>query len=130
MLRTLKAAVFSFALLILASVAAMADPSSDLRTPPPAPTPHLNGPKVYGVRPGHPFLYRIPCTGKRPIAFSAQKLPRSLKLDPNTGIISGTAPAKAGSFTVTLQASNSLGHDQRTFKIVVGETIGLTPQMG
>ena len=29
-------------------------------TPKPGPAPHINGPKVYGCRPGHPFLYRIP----------------------------------------------------------------------
>src|SRR5580698_5749720 len=34
-----------------------------LLTPPPPSKPHINGPEVYGVRPGSPFLYRIPCTG-------------------------------------------------------------------
>jgi len=34
-------------------------------TPKPGPKPHINGPKVYGAGPGHPFLYRIPCTGER-----------------------------------------------------------------
>ena len=31
-----------------------------LLTPKPGPAPKINGPKVYGCRPGHPFLYRIP----------------------------------------------------------------------
>ena len=31
--------------------------------------PKINGPKVQGCRPGRPFLYRIPCTGNRPITF-------------------------------------------------------------
>ena len=130
MLHTARFAVLSFAALVLTSLSALADQTSDFRTPPPAPTPHLNGPKVYGVRPGHPFLYRIPCTGTRPISFSAHHLPSSLKLNSKTGIISGTAPAKPGAYTVTLVASSSLGRDRRAFKIVVGETIGLTPQMG
>ena len=30
-----------------------------LLTPKPGPAPHINGPKVYGCRPGHPFIYRI-----------------------------------------------------------------------
>lgn len=36
---------------------------ADLRTPKPSATPRINGPKIYGERPGHPFLYRIPSTG-------------------------------------------------------------------
>jgi alpha-galactosidase len=104
--------------------------NSGLRTPPPPETPHINGPKVYGVRRGHAFLYRIPCTGKRPMQFSAQGLPRSLKLDVHSGIISGNAPPNAGGYVVTLEASNALGKDRRQLKIEVGDSIGLTPQMG
>jgi alpha-galactosidase len=130
MLLFARPALVSFAALLVFPLFTAADQPSDLRTPPPAPTPHLNGPKVYGVRPGHPFLYRIPCTGTRPISFSAAHLPSTLKLDANTGIISGVSPAEAGAYTVTLAASNSLGRDRRVFKIMVGDTIGLTPQMG
>jgi alpha-galactosidase len=114
----------------LTSCAAVAQKPSDLRTPPPPPTPQINGPTIYGVRPGHPLLYRIPCTGTRPIVFHARHLPASLRLNPRTGIISGTAPAERGTYTVALGAANSLGRDRRVFKIVVGDTIGLTPQMG
>ncbi|HWH67919.1 MAG TPA: NPCBM/NEW2 domain-containing protein, partial [Candidatus Sulfotelmatobacter sp.] len=32
-------------------------------TPKPGPAPRINGPKVYGCRPGSPFLYRIPAQG-------------------------------------------------------------------
>ena len=103
---------------------------SDLRTPKPLEIPHLNGPKLYGVRPSHPFLYRIPCTGQRPMRYSVKHLPHSLKLDRRSGTISGKAPLKAGEYFVTLQAANSLGKDTRSFEIVVGDRIGLTPQMG
>ena len=65
-------------------------------TPQPGPAPKINGPKVYGARPGHPFVYRIPCTGVRPIRFSAEGLPPSLHLDGNTGIISGNVPGATG----------------------------------
>jgi len=102
----------------------------DFRTPAPPDTPQLNGPRIYGVRPRHPFLYRIPATGKRPITFAAQGLPATLKLDRATGIIRGAAPDKPGQFAVTLTARNAQGKDKRPFKIVVGDTIGLTPQMG
>jgi hypothetical protein len=70
-----------------------AEPSSNILTPRPGPAPKINGPAVYGVRPGRPLLYRIPCTGTRPIHFSAEPLPGSLRLDAETGIITGNAPS-------------------------------------
>jgi len=99
-------------------------------TPRPGPEPRINGPKVYGCRPGRPFIYRIPCTGKRPISFSAENLPQTLKLDTATGIITGTAPEQRGEYLVTLKAINSRGSMQKPFKIVVGDTLALTPPMG
>jgi alpha-galactosidase len=100
-----------------------------LLTPAPKPQPRINGPLVYGCRPGHPFLYRIPCQGSRPISFSAKGLPSGLKLDPSTGIISGIVPGK-GEYNITIQATNSKGKDSRTFKIVAGDKLALTPPMG
>jgi len=99
-------------------------------TPRPGPTPQINGPKVYGCRPGRPFVYRIPCTGKRPMTFSAQNLPDTLTLDAATGIITGAAPRQAGEYLVTLKAANRQGSAQRPLKIVVGDTLALTPPMG
>ena len=49
-----------------------------LLTPPPGPAPKINGPKVYACGPRHPFLYRIPATGKRPMQFAAEGLPAGL----------------------------------------------------
>lgn len=99
-------------------------------TPKPGPAPRINGPRVYGARPGHPFLYRIPCTGQRPLRFSAVGLPRSLKLDPGTGIIRGTTPDTAGEYPVTLRARNAHGSASRGFKLVAGDRLALTPPMG
>jgi len=98
-------------------------------TPPPAPKPRINGAGVYGVRPGHPFLYTIPATGARPIVFSANGLPKGLKLDRKTGVITGAIQAK-GEYHVTLRARNSAGSAQRAFKIVAGDRLALTPPMG
>ncbi|MGB2808483.1 MAG: NPCBM/NEW2 domain-containing protein [Sedimentisphaerales bacterium] len=99
-------------------------------TPKPGPGPRINGPTVYGCRPGRPFIYRIPCTGARPIAFTARRLPRGLKLDKATGIITGTTPKKRQQYKVTLTASNSHGKAKRNFNIIVGDTLALTPPMG
>ncbi|NIP28685.1 MAG: alpha-galactosidase [Phycisphaerae bacterium] len=99
-------------------------------TPKPGPEPRINGPTVYGCRPGRPFIYRIPCTGERPIVFTAKRLPRGLKLDKATGIITGTTPKKPRRYKVILTASNSHGKAKRDFNIVVGDTLALTPPMG
>lgn len=109
------------------------DPPQEERiilTPPPGPAPHINGPRVYGARPGNPFLYRIPATGTRPIKFSAQNLPDTLTLDAATGIITGDSPRKRGEYPITLKAENTQGSDTRIFKLIVGDTLALTPPMG
>ncbi len=111
------------------SAAPLAQGQTVLLTPKPGPAPRINGPLVYGCRPGHPFLYRIPTQGQRPIQFSAQKLPATLRLDPHTGLITGTAPDR-GSYQVTLSAKNRHGKMKRPFKIVSGDTLALTPPMG
>jgi alpha-galactosidase len=99
-------------------------------TPKSGPQPRINGPKVYGARPGRPFLYRIPCTGARPIQFTAKGLPQGLQLDPSTGIITGRVPKQPGQWAVTLGAENEHGANERLIRIVVGDTLALTPPMG
>lgn len=116
------------ALLVLGSV--LWAQEKPILTPRPGPEPRVNGPKVYGCRPGRPFLYRIPATGERPMTFSASGLPASLQLDASTGIIRGRAPQNAGEHRVTLKAKNKRGSSSRPFKIVVGDTLALTPPMG
>lgn len=110
------------------AVAAPRGPA-EILTPKPLPTPRINGTKVFGVRPGSPFLFTIPATGERPMEFSAEGLPDTLKLDPATGRITGTVE-KRGEYVVTLRAKNALGTAERKFKIVVGDTLALTPHMG
>jgi alpha-galactosidase len=91
--------------------------------------PRLHGPKVYGARPGRPFLYRIPATGERPMTFSAAGLPKGLQLDPSAGLIGGQIEGR-GEYRVTLWARNARGIDTRPLRIVAGDTIALTPPMG
>lgn len=98
-------------------------------TPKSSPKPRINGPKVFGVRPGHPFLYTIPASGKRPMEYLADGLPSGLSVDKSTGRITGTLPQR-GTHIVTLRAKNALGTASRAFKIVVGDQIALTPPLG
>ena len=98
-------------------------------TPPAPATPRINGPSVFGVRPGSPFLYSIPATGDRPMNFAVEGLPKGLLLDASTGSITGSI-SKAGTNAVTLIARNAKGEDKRRFKIIVGQQIALTPPMG
>lgn len=98
-------------------------------TPKEAETPRINCPRIFGVRPGHPFLFTVATTGKRPMEFSAEGLPFGLALNPTTGFITGKTDAK-GEHLVKLHAKNSLGTTDSTLKIVVGDTICLTPALG
>ena len=100
-------------------------------TPPPPRAPRINGPSVYGVRPGHPFLYRIPATGDRPMRFRVEGLPAGLQFDASTGIIRGiVADPGPRSYRITVMASSARGYAERRFTIVVGDTLALTPPMG
>ncbi len=110
------------------AVSAPAEPVVML-TPKPDAAPRLNGPLIYGCRPGHPFLYRIPTQGERPMTWSADGLPGTLKLDAARGLVTGTTPDR-GEYEVVFTATNSHGSAKRSFKIVSGDTLALTPTMG
>ena len=101
----------------------------EIRTPAAPATPRINGPRVYGARPGHPFFYHLPVTGERPVTFAAKGLPAGLTLDPNTGNVTGTA-AEPGQYAVDFTATNARGSDKATLKVVIGDTICLTPPLG
>lgn len=98
-------------------------------TPKPSPKPGLNGARIFGVRPGSPFLFTIPATGQRPMNFAADGLPQGLTLDLRTGRITGSLEEK-GAHLVKLRAQNALGTAERPLKIVCGDAIALTPPLG
>jgi alpha-galactosidase len=101
----------------------------EILTPKPPATPRINGARVYGERPGRPFLFTIPATGEEPITYSAEGLPEGLKLDSNSGRITGTV-ANDGEFKVILTATNAQGRDTKPLVIKIGDQLCLTPPMG
>jgi len=100
-----------------------------LLTPAAGENPKINGPSVFGARPGAPFFYKIPATGKAPLTYQVENLPKGLQVNETNGVITGTTP-QAGEYPVMLLVQNKKGEDSIPFTIKVGETIALTPPMG
>jgi alpha-galactosidase len=121
--------LFSFAIITSLCIHAQDTLSQYILTPKANSKPRINGAKIFGVRPGHPVLYTIAATGAKPLKYDGDHLPAGLKVDKNTGQISGSI-AKAGDYLITLEVKNKFGKVERPLKIVVGETIALTPPMG
>ena len=103
--------------------------AAEILTPPPAATPRVNSAAAFGVRPNHPVLYTIAATGERPMQFAADGLPEGVVLDPASGRLTG-AVAKAGTYAVTMHATNGKGTAEKALSFVVGDRIALTPPMG
>ena len=58
------------AVLLAAAPAFAAVPEQyGILTPPAPAEPRLSGPRVFGVRPGRPFLFTVAATGERPMTF-------------------------------------------------------------
>jgi len=98
-------------------------------TPPEPLEPRINGAAVWGVRPGHPVIYRVPVSGKRPVTVTVEGLPPGLRFNRENNTIEGLAPA-AGDYPLVFGAKNAEGKAERTFTLKVGEKIALTPPMG
>ena len=104
-------------------------PQLGILTPKPGPAPKINGPKVYGVRPGSPVIYRLPVSGERPMSYAAENIPEGLAFDAKTGILTGSV-AKRGDYVIRFTATNAKGRATRDFTVKVGDRIALTPPMG
>ncbi len=104
-------------------------PMKYILTPAAPEHPRFNTAPVYGVRPGSPIHYRLGVSGNRPMTFTAEGLPQSVKLNPENGALSGSVPS-AGDYTFTVTATNDKGTASQQFTLKVGDKIALTPPMG
>jgi len=98
-------------------------------TPPVSDFPKINSAKVAGVRPGSPFLYKIAATGEKPLQYAVENLPKGLKVNAATGVITGTVKVK-GDYRVTMKVKNAKGSAEKQLTIKVGNLLALTPPMG
>lgn len=109
---------------------AQADYARDqILTPPVKPTPRINGAKVFGARPGSPFLFRIAASGEKPMTFVARGLPEGLQINKTNGVIFGSVKI-LGEYRVKLTVKNHKGTARGELKIIIGDNISLTPPMG
>lgn len=94
-----------------------------------AEAPRFNYPRIFGVRPGSPVVFRLPVSGTRPMKFAAEGLPGGVRLDAETGILSGASTVRATNHVV-FTVSNAAGSCRQVFRLVVGDEFVLTPPLG
>jgi hypothetical protein len=98
-------------------------------TPPASPLPQINGAKIFGVRPGSPFLFKIAASGEKPLRYEVKDLPEGLAVNSETGIITGVL-REEGCYKMTFCVHNRKGKAEREFTVKAGNTLALTPPMG
>lgn len=92
--------------------------------------PRVNGPSLFGVRPGNPLLYHVPVSGERPLEVTVEGLPAGTRYDAKRAMLLGTAPSVKGDYPLVIKAKNAKGVAEKKFRLVVGDKLALTPPMG
>ena len=103
--------------------------NAQILTPVLSKLPRINGAKIIGVRPNSPVLYKIAASGEKPMKYEVSGLPAGLKLDKQSGIISGKLSVRSD-YQMQVKVTNSLGKAERSLTLKVGDEIALTPPMG
>jgi hypothetical protein len=79
--------------------------------------PVITSPLTASGNEGTPFTYSITATNL-PTSYNATGLPAGLSINTTTGAITGT-PTTAGTYNVTITATNSVGSDNQTLVITI-----------
>lgn len=87
-------------------------------TPPSCVSPSITSASTTSGVIGVSFTYTTVATGKTSITFGATGLPSGLSINTSSGVISGTTTT-AGTYTVTLTATNSCGSAAKTVVITI-----------
>jgi len=88
----------------------------------------LAGPHRIGLRPGRPFVHRLPVGPDRRID-GVDGLPPGLAVDPSRRVTSGSTGA-TGTHMVVVSGSGTAGPWTDTIELLVGGDICLTPPLG
>ena len=104
-------------------------PQMGVLTPVVRETPRINGARIFGVRPGHPVLWRIPVSGTRPMSVEVRGLPDGVVYDAKTCSLAGSTTVR-GDHDFLVTAKNAKGVATRRMTLRVGDVLCLTPPMG
>src|SRR5512135_189974 len=107
-MKTVITKIKGLLIIFLVLVSCTSKESKLILTPKSGPEPRINGARIFGVRPGVPFMFKIPATGEKPLKYHVINLPTGLACDSLTGNITGTI-SNAGEYLTTFQVSNKLG---------------------
>src|SRR5437764_14081810 len=89
-----------------------------------APKPVITSPLTATGQVGVAFSYQITATNN-PTSFNATGLPAGLSVNTSTGLISGT-PTTAGTYSVTISATNAGGSGSTTLSITTSHPATVT----
>jgi hypothetical protein len=77
---------------------------------------------------GAPYTYQVLTTANPQATYSLTSAPPGMSINATTGLISWTPTvSQLGSFSATVQASNSIGHNSQTFSIFVRQSPPTVP---
>lgn len=91
--------------------------------------PKINGPEIYGARPGKDFIYSIPIQVSGSFRISAQGLPNGVRLNRKTALMTGNVK-QTGEYRIELTVKTASGVAKKHFTLVIGDRLALTPPMG
>jgi alpha-galactosidase len=89
----------------------------------------LGGPRRVGIRPGRPFVHRLPLGDEHATGVEVLGLPEGLAYDAETRVIAGRTRA-SGDHVVLVTGDGSSGMWVDRLELVVGSEICLTPPLG